>query len=267
MGKDIDEPLDGDADLERELEAADADQGPTLEDFEDDESPPRGEPEPEPEPPKVDTQAEHLRRQTEAKATVDAWEIEVAKLNQAYDQAKAEVAKIEKAYDEGNIEPDAKVTAYERMTDARFALKQAEGNHAQAKTHAEQAATQVNEAAQGWIDKNPRFRSDQRFADEAVAMSKRLEAEGLRNDHPRFYQELDRRLKRTPAMGKNGSRTSGAPVSRGDGRSDAQKAAPTEFDTRFMTKFGFDPNNKRHLQEWRKHKRQMNEEHQARGGR
>jgi hypothetical protein len=51
---------------------------------------------------------------------------------------------------------------------------------------------------------------------------------------------------------------SGAPVSRGGGGGAEPKGKATVFDQKFMTRFGLDPNNPRHLNAWRANKRAMN---------
>lgn len=123
------------------------------------------------------------------------------------------------------------------------------------------AEPSVAPAAQSWADANPRFHTDEAFKQHALTEYKKLQADGFDYTHPRFYQELDKRLNRTPRM--TGDIRNGGPVSRGS-RTDTGTEASKQ-DRGWMQKFGInfnDPNAKKH---WKASKSMVAQ--MSRGGR
>lgn len=192
-------------------------------------------------------------------AEVQAWDQEVATRKAEYDQAKVAWEQAETAFDTADGTVADKVAAMERAMEAKAKLVQAEGYRDSTAAQAErnQGQPSLNPAAQAWVDANPRFQSDQAFADQAVAAAKALEAEGYDKSSPKFYEQLDRRMRRSPRMQSQGH-GSGAPVSRSGSGTAEPKGKASQFDEKFMRRFGLDPNNPRHLNAWRANKRAMN---------
>lgn len=194
----------------------------------------------EPDRDAMSAQAERAERVAKAEDVARQWEAEQARRKAAYDEAEAAVIKLESDIESGAIEPDAKakVAAYNRMSDARRAAEEAHQRTEQAVNYAREVATAPqNVAADAWIAKNPRFRSDQKFAEEALAVARRLEADGMNPGHPKFYEALDRQLKRTPPMNRNG-RTSGAPVTAGAQSRGNDQPRLTETDKQQLRDWG-----------------------------
>ena len=200
--------------------------------------------EPEPEPSKPDPDPEPERRHEEtidasaqARQTADLWAAEVERRESAYADAKAALEAAETAYENG--EPgDAntragKIAAMERLTDARYDLRQAQETHHKAVEYVQTA----NPARDAWTAANQRIVNDPKYLAEANGVFKELADSGMDPRHPGFYRELDKRLKRTPAMNRNG-RTSGAPVTAGAQRPGADQQQLTDQDKQQLRDWG-----------------------------
>ena len=231
------------------------------------EKPVEPEPEPEPEPaqPVVNVQAQAMEQRLEAERAENAAKAKAEEAKQAYEQTRQRLRALEKKLVDGeDTDPDERVAAIEAMQEARDALRDAEGRHVQAKQHVEQANKPVNEAAANWVAANPRFNSDDAFFNEAQRIEAEMNAEaakrGMQWDwtNPATYKELDKRLKKPKAMNP---RPSGpAPVSRGGDQESTQSNKPSKAEADLMRRFGLNPNDKRHLAEWRHQKTLLKEE-------
>lgn len=192
--------------------------------------PARREPEPEPEHETIDASAQ-------AKQTADAWAAEVDRRNAVYADAKAALEAAETAYEQGEPGDEntrsGKIAAMERLTDARYDLRQAQDTHRQAVEYVQTA----NPARDSWRAANPRIVNDPKYLAEANGVFKELADSGMDPRHPGFYRELDKRLKRTPAMNRNG-RTSGAPVTAGAQRFGSDQPRLTDQDKQQLRDWG-----------------------------
>jgi hypothetical protein len=209
---------------------------------------------------------EHAQRQAQIQQTADAWASEVEKRKAAIAEAQEAWKKAEQQYETDDIDLDQKLEIQQRLIDARYRLNEAETAYSAAKRQADDEANSMAPAARAWVSANPRFNTDQVFAAQAIAVSRQLESEGFNNTHPRFYAELDRRLRSTPRMGGNQQRSSGGPVIRsGNQRSNSEGPALTPFDRKMMSRFGLNPNDKRHAKQWLGNKQALRSREAARG--
>jgi hypothetical protein len=209
---------------------------------------------------------EHAQRQAQIQQTAEAWAAEVERRKAAIAEAQAAWKKAEQQYETDDIDLDQKLEIQQKLIDARYRLNEAETAAAAARRQAEDEASAMAPAAQAWVSANPRFKSDQVFAAQAIAVSRQLESEGFNNTHPRFYAELDRRLRSTPRMGGNQQRSSGGPVIRSGGqRGPAEGPTLTAFDRKMMSRFGLNPNDKRHAKQWLGNKQALRSRESARG--
>ena len=197
------------------------------------------EPEPEPESeeePEPEPDHDHLARQAQAQQSADAWAAEVERRNSAYAEAKAALAAVEKAYETDEATSEDKIAAIEKLTDARFDLRQAQATHKQASDYVQTVATS-NPAKEAWTAANPRLASDAKFLADANAAYDAVRKTGMDERHPNFYKELDKRLKRTPPMNRQG-RSSGAPVTAGVQRQGGDQPTLTEKDKAQIREWG-----------------------------
>jgi hypothetical protein len=255
-------------DLEREIEDTAVDDSPKDEDFQSaagaegdpDHEREADEPEPEPEParrapPEIADDLDVARQQ--AAHAAQEWDAWLAAKDQ--DLADARTA-LEVANDSGTTTQElvaAQVALQQAVLDQREAAKGAQ----QARDYHAQVARPRAPAAQAWIDANPKYKTDAAFRERASRIAAELQTD-YRADGPLMYQELDRRLRARTPMGNRAARSGGAPTSRqperAPGAADAAEATP--FDQKWMRKTGLDPNNKRHLGEWKKHFKDLENE-------
>jgi hypothetical protein len=229
------------------------------------EKPPEPELEPEPAQPVVNVQAQAMEKRLEAERAENAAKAKAEEAKQAYEQSRQRLRDLEKKFVDGeDADPDERVAAIEAMQEARDALRDAEGSHAQARQYVEQANKPVNEVAINWVNANPRFNTDDAFFNETRRIEAEMNAEaakrGMQWDwtNPATYKELDKRLKKPKAMNP---RPSGpAPVSRGGDQESTQSNKPGKAEADLMRRFGLNPNDKRHLAEWRHQKTLLKEE-------
>lgn len=247
---DLDEPL---PDID-ELGAKDGDDAPEQ----------ASEPEtdePEPSAAKIDDTAqlraevEALKREQEAARYAEAQAAEQAR------QAQLEARESElKAKRREALEADD-MDAYEKIDDELADVRyQRRAQHQPVAP--ESSAPQAPQAAVEWVNRNPRFNTDAAFKAAAMEINNQLINEGFNPDHPRFYQEIDKRLNRTPRM--NGDNKQGAPVNRAStARTDTRSA--DRQDRSWMEKLGIPATDKRAQTLWAQSKRQVQQ--MARGGR
>ena len=193
--------------------------------------------EPESEPDKRDPEPETIDASAQAKQTADLWAAEVERRATAYEEAKAALEAAETAYENGEPGDDStrsgKIAAMERLTDARYDLRKAQDTHHQAVEYVQTA----NPARDAWTAANQRIVNDPKYLSEANGVFKELADSGMDPKHPGFYKELDKRLKRTPAMNRNG-RTSGAPVTAGAQRYGSDQPRLTDQDKQQLRDWG-----------------------------
>jgi hypothetical protein len=209
------------------------------EDFGDVDEEPKAAAEPEPETATAEPEpgaADHLARASQAQQNAEAWAQEVERRAAAYAEAKAAVAAAEKAYDAGEGSVDAKLEAIEKLTNANYDVRRAQETQQQAKQYAEHQAT-ANPVKDAWAAANPRLATDPKFLADANAAFEAIKADGMDSHHPRFYAELDKRLKRTPPMNRTG-RTSGAPVTAGAQTRGTEALRLTEGDKEQLRAWG-----------------------------
>jgi len=243
-------------DLEEELDATEVDDQPKEEDFQlpetdDDQGGDTEESAPEPEPskpaaPEISDDLDAVR--ADAQHHAQQWEAYLASTEQGLVAARK---RLEDAHNLGE-EVSEVVAAQEALQRAVLEQREAERGAAGARENLAQASRPRAQAAQDWINRNPRYKSDPAFKERASKIAAELQAD-YRVDSPKMYEELDRRLRTKTPMGAKGARTGGAPTSRQPNRpASDQGAAATGFDSKWMRKLGLDPNNKKHLQEWKK---------------
>ena len=242
-------------DLESELDEALKDDEITDEDFapveeaeaeEPDTETDDDEPEAEPEPrPVIDD------RDPEAEKAAD-----VAQQWQAYLGAKEqELAAIKaKLIEADDLDKSAeeRVTLQTQLADTMLEIRDAKAKTQAAIDYHRQVSAPKPEPMRAWIAKNSKYKTDPSFKARVDRIADALHGqEGLSPSHPRFYQELDRRLMAKKSMGKPGKQGA-APVRRTSQAAQA-KDQPTDFDKRWMPKIGLNPAKKEHLAEWRHH--------------
>lgn len=137
--------------------------------------------------------------------------------------------------------------------------------------------SEMNPVARAWVERNPWFRVNRTLTEAALRINRELESAGYDNGDPRFYAELNRRLKdemfggrrdrgrdrgvdRGGDRGLDRDRRSRPPVE--GGRSSASTAGTgrnvvqlDRTDLAVMRNFGLDPTNKEHLKQFALEKR------------
>jgi hypothetical protein len=243
-------------DLEREIDETVIEDAPTDEDFKagaaDDADDALDLPAAQParrEAPEIADDLEVARNQ--AARAAQEWEAYYAAKDQELAEARKAAAD---ANESGELTSAELVAAQERLQGAVLDHREAAKGVQKARDDLAQASRPRTQAAQSWIDANPRFKTDVAFRDRAAQIAAELQAD-YRTDSPLMYQELDRRLRAKTVMGNKGAaRAGGAPTSRQPERGrDVATATATPFDVKWMRKVGLDPSNKRHLGEWKKH--------------
>lgn len=244
-------------DLEKEIDEALVDESPKDEDFnepelqDEPEEAVEDEPEEEPEPaaPQIADDREAAKAQAEDVAR--QWAAHV----QAKEQELSDIRKkLIEAEDVGESS-ETKVAIQESLATALLEVREAKKGFQEAATYHQQVSTPRAPAAQAWIDANPKYKTDPAFKARATKLAAQLEAEGYAVSHPRLYQELDKRLRAKPVLGKPG-KSGAAPVNRGSQQS-AKSTGPSDFDKRWMKNLGLNPSDKRHLAEWKHHYGEM----------
>lgn len=229
--------------LDEELSALEPDED--LPDFDNDDE---AEKEPEVEQPKIDETAQlraeidALKRSQEAEKRAEAEAAERARQEQLKAREEELKARRKEALESDDLDQFDKID--EELSEVRLQRRMT--------VQVKRPASTAPAAAQEWAEKNPRFFSDSAFHDLALAENAKLLAEGLNPEHPRFYQELDKRLNRTPRM--NGDNKQGAPVQRTARHSSGDREAGRQ-DRGWMEKFGIDSGDKKAQAEWTKSKR------------
>lgn len=160
-------------------------------------------------------------------------------------QEQALTAQRRKALEEDDLEAFDRVDA--ELTEVRFTRQAL----AQQRTQppARDPADDVVPAAKAWVEKNPRFNTDQAFRQKVLEVNKTLQDEGYNLAHPRFYQELDRRL--NPPKQRSGDVAGVARGSASSGRPTSQTRL-TEADLKSMARYNMNPNSPEHRRAWAK---------------
>lgn len=255
--------------LDKDLDTAELDDGPGVEDFEEpedqDEShePEETEASSTPAPALAAAQGDIEARLRKVDQNISGWESEIQKREAALEAARETRAKAETDFANGAIE-DAKVkiAAEDAYHEAREALLEARRSREQWVKYGEEErrmATPEAVAAQAWMKANPRFESDAAFRDEANRVFNELTNEARDPRKPEFFAELDRRLRSKKPM-TNRAKSSGAPVSRERATPRADNPSskgPSEKEAKWMRDFGLDPNNAKHVKRWQNEKRVM----------
>lgn len=247
-------------DLEQEIDEALIDESPKDEDFDEpelqDEPEETVDEEPEKDPEPVTPQIADDRESAKAQAEEVArqWATHVQTKEQELEDIRKSLIEAEDTGESAEV----KVAIQEKLATALLEVREAKKGFQEAATYHQQVSTPRAPAAQAWIDANPRYRTDPAFKARAIKIAAQLEADGYSVTHPRLYQELDKRLRAKPVLGKPG-KSGAAPVNRGSQQA-AKTSGPTDFDKRWMSKIGLNPNDKRHLAEWKHHYAEMAEE-------
>lgn len=198
--------------------------------------------------------AEERKRRQQAEARLQELEREQSEREQAAAEQAIAAAKAEwqKAYREDDAE------GLERANAALVAaqVRKATAPRAAADDSAAGADDAVPQATAAWVEANPWFRKDPARTQQAIALNNTLLEEGFDPAHPRFYAELDKRMRAKPRM--NGSRAIGG-VTRDQGGETRETARLTEQDKARMRRFQLDPNDPGARAEWLKSKRRLSE--------
>lgn len=231
-------------DLDAELATVDTDE-PDLDDDQDDAEDDKAAPKPDDKP--ADDTAQ-LRAEIEA---LKREKHEERKAEQQR-QAQWQIAQLETKEAELKTQRKAALEADDLDEESRLSDEILEIKLQRKLTAAPAAETpSVAPAAQAWADANPRFHTDAQFKQHTLAEYQKLQDEGYDYTHPRFYQELDKRLNRTPRM--TGDIRHGGPVSR-SARTNDTSAEASRQDRGWMEKFGINPNDKRAVKHWKSSK-------------
>lgn len=197
---------------------------------------------------KEDLAAERKRRQ-QAEARLVELERQAAEREAA--AAESEIAAAKAAWQEAYRADDA-----EGLESANAKLVAAQVKAATRKAPAaEPTESQAPPAAVAWVERNAWFRQDETKTARAMEINNALLEEGLDPNHPRFYAEIDRRLRATPRM--NGPKTIGG-VTRDSPRS-VEKKTLTKSDIKDIRDFGMDPNDPKVRKGWLISKRRADE--------
>jgi hypothetical protein len=197
---------------------------------------------------KEDLAAERKRRQ-QAEARLAELERQAAEREAA--AAESEIAAAKAEWQEAYRADDA-----EGLESANAKLVAAQVKAATRQAPAEKAESEAPPAAIAWVERNPWFRNDQAKTDRAMEINNALIAEGLDPSHPRFYSEIDKRLRATPRM--NGPKTIGGVV-RDSPRSSQPDQPLKASDKANMKRFGVDPSDPAARRMWLRSNKRLNE--------
>jgi hypothetical protein len=193
--------------------------------------------------------AEERKRRQQAEARLQQLEREQAERDKANTEHEIEQAKAEWQAAYRSDDADALEAANAKLVAAQ--VKAAAAPKAE-----KDAAPDVAPATNEWVEANPWFRRDAARTKQAIELNNTLLDEGMDPAHPRFYAELDKRLRAKPRM--NGSKAIGG-VSRDQGGKTGEPARLTEQDKQRMRRFQLDPNDQGARAEWLKSKRRLSE--------
>lgn len=196
--------------------------------------------------------AEERKRRQQAEARLSALEREQAAREQAAAEQEIAAAKAEwqKAYREDDAD------GLERANEALVAAQVRKATAPRAVSGEASGEADVPAATAAWVEANPWFRTDPARTQQAIALNNALLDEGFDPAHPRFYAELDKRMRAKPRM--NGSKAIGG-VTRDQGGEARETARLTEQDKARMRRFQLDPNDPGARAEWLKSKRRLSE--------
>lgn len=251
-------------DLEREIEETADDAGPEDADFIDSENDDSGESDTDSgaeseQEPEQDPETESVSAWDRSEEQAKAAEL-VAQWKAFYGEKDAALAAARQALIEADDldKPAAeRVAAQEALHRAVLEVEQAKAGAQKALDYQQSVTQPLPPAQQQWLAANPKFKTDPVFAARVRRIAAQIESEGINPGHARMYQELDKRLRAKPAMGKPGARAGGAPVSRQSSKPRGDSERASNFDQKWMRKIGLDPSNKTHLKEWKKNYNDM----------
>ena len=201
-------------------------------------------------------QAETKRR--EAKTIYSQWQTEYQRREEVLKAAQESYREAKKKALVSDEYDDAELAASEAVMVARYELEKARDGLGQAEQwtqHVEQAV-QIPQARREWIAANQKLIADPRTHAQAKKMYFQLKEAGYDPSHPRFYQELDKRMKQTPRMGGQSARrsTGVAPAVHTDNRGNAGPDM-SKKEKWFITRLGLDPRKDEVKAQWRDSKR------------
>ena len=207
------------------------------------------EPESEPEPEKKPLIADDREaEQQQALSVAQQWQAHYAAKQQELADIRAKLIEA----DDLDKTAEERVAIQESLAAATLDVREAKKGFEQAVAYHQQVSHPRPKATTDWINGNKRYQTDPAYRARADKLAAQLEnQEGLNPSHPRFYQELDKRLMTKKPLGRPG-KNGAAPVRRSS-QSAQSKDSASDFDRRFMVRVGLNPADKKHLAEWKHH--------------
>jgi hypothetical protein len=195
--------------------------------------------------------AEERKRRQQAEARLQALEREQAERDKAAAERAIEEAKAEWQAAYRSDDADGLEKANAKLVAAQVKAMNAPSQDA------ESSGGEVAAATEAWVEANPWFRRDAARTKQAIELNNALLDEGYDPTHPRFYAELDKRMRAKPRM--NGSKAIGGVTRDQQGGESREAARLTEQDKARMRRFQLDPNDPGARAEWLKSKRRLSE--------
>lgn len=211
--------------------------------------------EPEPEPAKPQIADDREAEQARAAEVVNQWRAYASEKEGILNEIRRQLIEA----DDLDKPAEERVAIQSALAEAMIDAREAKKGLDQAAAYQQQVNQPRAKAAEEWIARNPKFKTDPAFKARVEKIARKLrEEEGMSESHPRMYQELDKRLRAKPVLGKRGKQGA-APVQRSS-QSAASKDAPSDFDKKWMARIGLNPSDKKHLSEWKHHYSEMAQE-------
>ena len=216
--------------------------------------------------PPIDRAREIEAKVAEAASIAQQWDAEHARRDAALKDAQEKFKAIRKKVMADEATDDDEIAAQDAVLEARYALDKARDSLGQARQWHHQVANQprLAPAQQAWLDANPKYSTDPRFQKQAQAAMRELADSGMDPTHQNFYRKVDEKLRAPTRMGRDSSRTPGAPAVRTDKNRD-DSARMSEAEAKFITKLGYDPRDKRVAEQWKASKANTKRVAQKRG--
>lgn len=154
--------------------------------------------------------------------------------------------------DDSETNLQAEEAAMSAVMEARLAIEKARDGYQKWDEHLQQlsAVPKLSAAEQAWLQANPQYLSDSRFAETARKAMSELKDQGLDPTHQTFYRRLDERLRAPGRMGQNSRRIPGAPAVRTTSRSGESVETMTPKDAEFIHRLGRNPNDPQVKAQW-----------------
>lgn len=219
--------------------------------------------------PRVKYQQQLDARRQNAQANRDGWATEAQRRTDALTEAQRKHREARKATLEAGDDASLEVeeTALQQVLDARSAVDEAR-RYAQTWAQDHDAVAQMpqmSEAEQAWIDRNPRFLTDDAFRTQAQRVMAQMRAEGLDTTSEPTLRKVDEQLRSGGRM-SGGRRTPGAPAVHTDSRTERPGGETmTTAEAKFIRRLGYNPDDKRVQGQWGKSKANTRRIAQQRG--